>query len=1185
MSPINLVNRYKDVLKNCRLRNRGVLLSVVKAVMAKTILQSVSVMSLVWTLFMPHDVHAATNYTEEAENSSNFIDIINAQEAYNQGYTGTGVTVGVIDTAVSTSHSELLDKVYTIDSYDGDTVYISDFNYSLHGSHVAGIVAASLDGEGMHGVAYNASILNAAIFGIAAEDAYTYLTFDMDELYTNYTDVQIFNNSWGSAYYPYTVASDEYDATQMWEYYNASYSSMLDVVLPLAKYAFDNTDVVMVWAAGNDGQNVTSYEAIIPRYLGSSLNNWISVGSLDSSCITAADDGSLTLSQGGISFYSNLAGGAERWTVFAPGSYIYSLDSSTGEYVTFSGTSMAAPVVSGALALVLEKFPWMTGSQLASTILSTANDNITIENDCFFQLSTNYVYDEDNDIWDEISSLTFNYYAGDGSTSYDLNSADDVAKIKELLKEAIGNNSAAWEMYLGLTEDSIDEFDFSTITLQAYYSLESIIGQGIVDIAKAMGGIAELDANRMTADYIQEITELDGESHAIESFDTKGCTAVFSNDISGFAWDDSYHSSDYQYYDGEGEVQYTDYNADALGLYVVGDLIGIEKAGEGTLVLSGYNSYEGATLVTGGILGLMQADGDSSGTLTNSDVVVRSGGTFVGDGTVSQSLINNGIVAPGDFLISWYSDLYGSSDANILTVSTYTQGSDGALHIYFDSNGDYGKLSTTYASLDGVLNFVASSDFYENNSTYSLCNIITGEVSGVFDNVGTYITSPTLTWSVNTVDADAYSYDVAVQRSDNAYSQYAFNASSRSLGVALSGIANNASLSQDAKNLFTALDFSNVNGGEVQSALSTLSPASYNNLTQASLNQQTSFSGMVFSQILSAHRQRTNQSHASTIRDKKIANGEDLGLALLASNGDAILPVQTPTWEFWASAIGSYSKQNSSSLASSNWSSSHFGLMVGADKIVSDALRLGFHIIGARSSTDYEGLHHAETDSTAFYLGLQALYDFSALSVISEQNLLDGVYISGLLRAGFEENKMERTVSVNGYAGHNSSDWMDKSLSAMLAIGKDWDVSDYYFGPFMRLDGTYMRRPDITESGSSTRLHIEGDDYFSLPLSLGGHFGVNMETFRGQKVHLDVLFAWQHQLLDDSYESKAHFADFSGYSFMTSSDTRGKDSFAMEGTMKFNASESVSFQFNAGTNIYNSKDYDINGGMTVMWAF
>ena len=67
--------------------------------------------------------------------------------------------------------------------------------------------------------------------------------------------------------------------------------------------------------------------------------------------------------------------------------------------------------------------------------------------------------------------------------------------------------------------------------------------------------------------------------------------------------------------------------------------VGLSKTTAGTLLLDGVNAYTGNTNVTGGKL--VVNDG-TSGALTTSDVIVKSGGTIGGGGTLKSLTIQNG---------------------------------------------------------------------------------------------------------------------------------------------------------------------------------------------------------------------------------------------------------------------------------------------------------------------------------------------------------------------------------------------------------------------------------------------------------------------------------------------------------------------------------------------------------------
>lgn len=100
--------------------------------------------------------------TEEYNNiGANVLDTIHAAEAYAKGYTGAGVTVGVIDQPINFSNVEFSGKV---NSFMADVVGDGTYNWSEldHGSHVAGTVAAAKNGVGMHGVAYDAEVIGTS---------------------------------------------------------------------------------------------------------------------------------------------------------------------------------------------------------------------------------------------------------------------------------------------------------------------------------------------------------------------------------------------------------------------------------------------------------------------------------------------------------------------------------------------------------------------------------------------------------------------------------------------------------------------------------------------------------------------------------------------------------------------------------------------------------------------------------------------------------------------------------------------------------------------------------------------------------------------------------------------------------------------------------------------------------------
>ncbi|UUO05366.1 S8 family serine peptidase [Blastopirellula sp. J2-11] len=279
---------------------------------------------------------------------------IDAPEAWEITTGNPNVVVAVIDTGVDYTHPDLIHSMWVnpgeiagdgIDN-DGngfvDDVYGYDFlnndgdplDDNMHGTHVAGTIAA--EGEnaaGVVGVASSASImalkfLSASGSGSTADAvrALNYATM-MKKLYG--VNVVATNNSWGGG-----------------EYSSALYNAIK---------ASGDEDILFVAAAGNNGTN----NDVTPQYPASyGLDNVISVAATDHNDQLAG--------------FSNY--GASSVDIAAPGVGIVSTIT-RGRYLSLSGTSMAAPHVSGVIALAYSVNPSATMEQIKAALLGGV-DNV-----------------------------------------------------------------------------------------------------------------------------------------------------------------------------------------------------------------------------------------------------------------------------------------------------------------------------------------------------------------------------------------------------------------------------------------------------------------------------------------------------------------------------------------------------------------------------------------------------------------------------------------------------------------------------------------------------------------------------------------------------------------------------------------------------------------------------------------
>lgn len=263
---------------------------------------------------------------------------INVESAWSITKGSSNVTVAVIDSGIDYTHDDLKNNIWVntkeipnnyidddnngyVDDVNGWDFYGYDndpYDYSGHGTHVSGTIAASTNSSGVVGVAPNVKIMPLRFLD---SSGYGYVSDAISAIeYAKKMNVKIVNNSWGS----YSYSQALYDSIK-------------------------NSGMLFIAAAGNEGYD----NDITPAYPASyDLSNIISVAAIDN--------------KGNLGYFTNY--GAKSVDVVAPGVDIYST-TYYGGYGYASGTSMATPHVSGVAALVL--------SSNTSASTSTLKDAIT----------------------------------------------------------------------------------------------------------------------------------------------------------------------------------------------------------------------------------------------------------------------------------------------------------------------------------------------------------------------------------------------------------------------------------------------------------------------------------------------------------------------------------------------------------------------------------------------------------------------------------------------------------------------------------------------------------------------------------------------------------------------------------------------------------------------------------------
>ena len=268
---------------------------------------------------------------------------IDAPEAWDLQTGSSEIVIGVIDSGIDYTHPDLAANIWTnpgeipgngID--DDENGYIDDvhgwdfvdddadpMDGNGHGTHVAGTIAAAGNNEvGISGVSWDASLMALRFLNNSGNGLSYHALLALE--YATMMGADITNNSW----------------------IGESYSSAAQFAINQAS----NAGSLYVACAGNDRKD----NDITPTYPASYLGNNV---------ITVA----ATTKTDGLSSFSNY--GANSVDLGAPGSGILSTKTGGG-YTTKSGTSMAAPHVSGVASLLLSKRRDLSPAEIRSAILS-----------------------------------------------------------------------------------------------------------------------------------------------------------------------------------------------------------------------------------------------------------------------------------------------------------------------------------------------------------------------------------------------------------------------------------------------------------------------------------------------------------------------------------------------------------------------------------------------------------------------------------------------------------------------------------------------------------------------------------------------------------------------------------------------------------------------------------------------
>ena len=266
--------------------------------------------------------------------------------AYNAGATGQGVTVGVIDSGVNAASPEFAGRISSLSRDFASTRGIGD--EGGHGTAVSDVLLGAKNDSGIHGVAFNATLLV-----LRTDTPGSCATGSMG------TDQ-------GCSHNDNTIAAALDAATAA----NARVVNMslggspANSTLRTAISRATAAGVVIVISAGNDGLRAPMMANEVDA-LAAIASDPVAHGLV---IVAGATDSTNALAD-----FSNKAGTNAAYYLAALGARVQAVDQ-TGRSYLYSGTSFSAPVIAGAVALLAQAFPNLTGAQIVSLLYRTADD-------------------------------------------------------------------------------------------------------------------------------------------------------------------------------------------------------------------------------------------------------------------------------------------------------------------------------------------------------------------------------------------------------------------------------------------------------------------------------------------------------------------------------------------------------------------------------------------------------------------------------------------------------------------------------------------------------------------------------------------------------------------------------------------------------------------------------------------
>ena len=307
--------------------------------------------------------------TPEKNQLSN-LDQTGISKAWIRGYTGRGITVGVIDQGFDLRHTDLVGRVITSSNF----TLGGPASQGLHGTAMASIIAGNANNTGTIGAAPDAKLLLAQVGSGGSNLAMNTDAIARSLNWLSQSGASVINMSFGADFTSGFIQSVKWDARTKTYIGPKLQDNSAAYVLATGRGS------ILVASAGNQGlpySQVPATYAVATNNTGQLIlgGRAIIVGAVDRNNQIASFSnraGHLCQNQAGSSCLDHVP--TMNYFVVAPGVNIVAATGNQSATTLTSGTSAAAAYVSGGLALMRQAWPHLRPEQLVNLLLATTRD-------------------------------------------------------------------------------------------------------------------------------------------------------------------------------------------------------------------------------------------------------------------------------------------------------------------------------------------------------------------------------------------------------------------------------------------------------------------------------------------------------------------------------------------------------------------------------------------------------------------------------------------------------------------------------------------------------------------------------------------------------------------------------------------------------------------------------------------